>query len=96
MYIINQLCGDARFWKSKVDDLANKTGVKMCGTWCIRPELYAYIRLFGYKIVKNEDLGNGLRKIEGVHKETGKPGWAAPSYTYKDNNQTAYLITWVP
>lgn len=96
MYIINQLCGDARYWKSKVDEVARKTGVKMCGTWCIRPEIYAYIRLFGYKIIEDHELEDGSRKIIAVHKKTGKKGWVSPGYRYTESGHTAYLVTWEP
>lgn len=96
MYIINQLCGDAKFWKEKVDGLARDTGIMMCGTWCIRPEIYAYIRLFGYKVIQDDVLVDGKHKIVATHKKTGKKGWASPAYTYKFNGQTAYLITWEP
>ena len=96
MYIINQLCGDARFWKGKVDDMARETDVKMCGTWCIRPEILAYIRLFGYKVLYQDILEDGAVKYTCIHRESGKKGWASPNYRYKDNNQQTYLITWVP
>lgn len=96
MFIINQLCGDARYWKDKVDLLARSQQVGMCGTWCIRPEIKAYIRLFGFKIIQQERLNDGSIKYVGKHKDTGKLGWATPAYKYNDTGTQAYFITWIP
>ena len=94
MVIINQLCGDARFWKEKVSDMARKVGAEQCGTWCIRQQVKAYIRLFGYKIVKTEDTAEGLPRYYGIDKD-GKTGLMSPAFRYEGGEQ-AYFVTWEP
>lgn len=96
MVIINQLCGDARYWKDKVSDMARKVGIKKCGTWCIRQQVKAYIRLFGYKILKTENTADGLPRYHCIHKETGKEGLMSPAFRYKDGGKQAYFVTWEP
>ena len=96
LLIINQLCGDARFWRDLVDNAAKASGIKHCGTWCIRKEILAYIRLFGYRIVREHILPDGLKIYYAIRKETGKPGRAAPCFKYKDTGTQAYFITWEP
>jgi hypothetical protein len=91
--VIRQLAGDARFWKEKVSDMAAKIGVEMCGTWCIRKEILAYIRLFGYRIYRTEKLPDGLKRYYGINKDTGKKGLASPAFRYESGEQ-AYFITW--
>ena len=95
MVIINQLCGDARFWKAKISEMARKIGIKKCGTWCIRQQVKAYIRLFGYKIVKTEDTADGLPRYYCIDKE-GKEGLMSPAFRYKSGGEQAYFVTWEP
>ncbi len=92
LVVINQLAGDARFWKKHVSDMARKIGSKMCGTWCIRKAILAYIRLFGYKIYKTEETGDGCKRYYGIDNE-GKKGLASPAFRYESGEQ-AYFITW--
>lgn len=92
LVVINQLAGDARFWKESVTKMARETGAKMCGTWCIRKAILAYIRLFGYKIYKVEETEDGRKRYYGVDKDW-KKGLASPAFTYADGTQ-AYFITW--
>lgn len=93
MVIINQLAGDARFWKKAAENVARASGLKMGGTWCIRQEIKAYIRLFGYKVIAREELPDGLYRYHCRHKETGKQGLASPAFRYQSGEQ-AYYITW--
>ena len=93
MFIINQLCGDARFWKDKVDETARKVNIKMAGTWCIRPAILAYIRLFDYKIEKEEELSDGRKRFFCRGRTTGKRANVSPAWTYA-SGETAYMITW--
>ena len=92
MVIINQLAGDARFWKNEATKLAQKLGYKMCGTWCVRREIAAYIRLFGYKIVFTDEVADGLKRYHCIHRKTGKKGLVSPAY--KDGTIQAYFVTW--
>lgn len=95
MIIIRQLCGDAGFWKDKVSAMARRMGKPMCGTWCIRREILAYIRLFGYRIIETEELPKQLKRYHCIHKDTGKKGLVSPAFQFK-NGEQAYSITWEP
>ena len=92
LVVINQLAGDARFWKKHVSDMTRKIGLKKCGTWCIRKAILAYIRLFGYKIYKTEETADGIKRYYGIDNE-GKKGLASPAFRYESGEQ-AYFITW--
>ena len=93
MFIINQLCGDARFWKDKVDETARGVNIKTAGTWCIRPAVLPYIRLFGYEVERAEKLPDGLKRYFCRHKTTNKQGLVSPAFRYEGGGQ-AYFITW--
>ena len=93
MVFINQLAGDALWWKEKISDMARRVGLTMGGTRCVRRNIRAYIRLLGYEIVKTEDAGDGLKRYYGVHKRTNKKGLASPSGIFPDGTQ-AYFMTW--
>lgn len=94
MVIIHQLCGDARFWKEKVSEMARKIGAKKCGTWCIRQAIHAYIRLFGYKVYKTEETTEGLDRYYGID-NNGKKGLMSPAFRFETGEQ-AYFVTWDP
>lgn len=94
MVIIHQLCGDARFWKDKVSKMAREIGAKQCGTWCIRHQLKAYIRLFGYTVYKTEKTSEGLERYYGVTHD-GKKGLMSPAFKFATGEQ-AYFVTWEP
>lgn len=93
MVVIGQLCGDARYWKDAIDSAAEKAGIKHGGTINIRDNPVAYLRLFGYKVVKTEDLSDGTVRYQAVHKNTKKKGFASPAFRYKDGKQ-AFYVTW--
>lgn len=95
MIIINQLCGDARYWNAKVSEMARKVGAKMCGTWCIRDGIRAYIRLFGYRVKSVDKLKDGLCRYHCVNAD-GKRGEVSPAFTYRKGGTHAYFITWEP
>lgn len=94
--VIWQLAGDARFWKEKVSEAARQAGYPQCGTLCIRPEIRAYIRLFGYGIERTEETKDGHTRYHCRHKTTGKAGLVSPAFTYKRTGQLAYFVTWEP
>ena len=60
MAIIGQLAGDGRFFRDKVEEVARKLGIKKGGTICIRKEIRACIRLFGYRIEREEKLPDDI------------------------------------
>lgn len=94
MVILGQLAGDARFFKEKVEAAVRKLGIREGGTLCIRREILAYIRLFGYRIERMESLPDGTKRYFCVHRDTGKWGLVSPGYTYDKTGELAYLITW--
>ena len=97
MLVANQCCGDLLFWRDKINSAARKAGgIKACGTWCIRKEIKAYIRLLGYRIEKIVELADGARQYICVHKDTGQMGRVSPAFKYKKSGRQAYFITWEP
>lgn len=97
MLVINQLCGDIHYWYDKVTNAArNLEGVEMCGTWCIRKEVRAYIRLTGYEIIKTIKLADGLEQYICRHKRTGKEGRISPAYYDAGTGIRGYFVTWKP
>lgn len=97
MLVANQCCGDLLFWRDKINSAARKAeGIKVCGTWCIRKEIKAYIRLLGYRVEKTIELADGARQYICIHKDTGKKGRVSPAFKYKKSGRQAYFITWEP
>jgi hypothetical protein len=94
MAIIGQLAGDGRFFRDKVEEVARKLGIKEGGTICIRKEIRAYIRLFGYRIEREEKLPDGEIRYHARHKETGKRFRASPAFRYKGSGELGYYVTW--
>lgn len=80
------------YWKNAAEDIARKVGIKIIGTWCVRREIMAYIRLFGYRIIKTEELEDGLNRYRCRNKE-GKQARVSPSFVF-ENGQQAYFVTW--
>ncbi|MBQ8697787.1 MAG: hypothetical protein IJ521_02150 [Schwartzia sp.] len=93
MVIVRALAGDARFWHSKVTEMAASVGLPMGGTWCVRKAIKAYIRLFGFLIEREEKTSDGRTRYHCKHKYTKKKGLASPAFTCADGTQ-AYFITW--
>ena len=91
MIVIKQLSGDARFWKKFAEEIARQMQKKVCGTWFIRREVKAYIRLLGFKVERVETLPDGLERYYGVDKN-GKKGLMSPAY--KNGKQKEYFVTW--
>ena len=94
MVIVGQLAGDARFFKEHIDKVAAQMGIREGGTICIRKEIRAYIRLFGYRIDHVEELSDGTKRYYGSNKKTGKWALYSPGYTYDATGELAYLVTW--
>ena len=92
MAIIGQMSGDARYWRSRIDEAARKAGINHAGTIGIRGCPLAYFRLNGYVLDDVEEITDGKRYY-GKHKTTGKACQASPAFMYADGRQ-AYFITW--
>lgn len=91
--IINQLAGDGRYWKALVSKAARASGIRVCGTWCIRKGIRAYIRLFGYEIERVERTKDGRERFFCVDDE-GRQAVVSPAFWYKDTKIQAYFVTW--
>lgn len=89
--VINQLCGDARFWRRMVECLASSMGIECCGTFCLR-HIKPFIRLFGFRIVSTEECG-GYTRYHGID-EYGCRGTATPYGLNDDTGNMEYMITW--
>lgn len=88
MVFINQLGGDGRFWKNAVDKMAKKLGIHTAGTQCLRKNIKAYIRLFGFRIDREEKLKDGASRYHCTDKKTGNWGLASPT------TWDSFFITW--
>lgn len=93
MAIIAQTAGDGRFFRDKVEEVARKLGIKEGGTICIRKEIRAYIRLFGYRVEREERLPDGEIRYHARRKGTDKWFRASPAFRYR-SGELAYYVTW--
>lgn len=91
--MIGQLAGDGRFFKKQVEEAAKKMGIHHAGTYCTRPAIRAYIRLMGYKVIKEETLPDGRKRYLGENKEGHKARFS-PAWTYGTTGKDAYIVTW--
>ena len=91
MILVFQLCGNGKFWKKTVEELARRQGFTRGGAIAIR-NLKPYIRLWGFSVVKEEPQEDGTVKYTGVDKE-GNVGTAAP-YFKRSNGEWAYYVIW--
>ena len=92
MVMVYQLSGDGKFWHDFAMLLAELTHCHHVGTFCIRDNIKAYIRFWGYEIEKEELLSDGLCRYHCKHKITGKAGLASPAWT-KEDGTVSYFIT---
>ena len=86
MIVINQLCGELKFWREFAEKLAKKIGYTHVGTLCIR-NIEPYLRLVGFVPYKVEDTAQGNRYF-CRDKHTGQKGQASPA------GKDTYYITW--
>ena len=93
MLMIYQLCGDGKFWRDFATLFAQTLGIKALGSICIRENIRAYIRFWGYKITKKEPLSDGSFIYYAENNE-GKKGRVAPIYIHEDKHRISYLVTW--
>ena len=86
MIIVNQMCGEFKYWRDVVEQMSRASKYKVAGTICIRPIL-PYIRLAGFKIDRIEGTKQGNRYF-CTDKNTGQKGQASPA------GKDTWLITW--
>lgn len=93
MLMIYQMCGDGKFWRDFATVFAQMLEIKKLGTICIRENIKAYIRFWGYKITKKEPLNDGSFIYYAENKE-GKKARVSPVYLYDDITRISYYVTW--
>lgn len=93
MLMIYQMAGDGKFWRDFATIFAQMLGIKKLGTICIRENIKAYIRFWGYKITKKEPLHDGSFIYYAENKE-GKKARISPVYLHDDITRISYYVTW--
>ena len=86
MIVVNQMCGEFKFWRDVAEKASRASGYKVAGTICIRPIL-PYIRLADFQINRIEETKLGNRYF-CTDKHTGQKGQASPA------GKGTYFITW--
>lgn len=84
--IVNQACGELKYWRKLAENIAEQRGRSHLGTVCLRPIL-PYMRLAGLKIARTETTKFGTRYYF-KDKQTGQKGRASPT------NEGSYFVTW--
>ena len=92
MVVIKQLAGDGRFWKKFAEEIARKMNKKVCGSWCVRKAVRAWIRFFGFRIESVEELPDGCKRYHCKDSQD-KRGLMSPAYDNNDKHK-AYFVTW--
>uniref|UniRef100_UPI0026EC752B hypothetical protein n=1 Tax=Megamonas hypermegale TaxID=158847 RepID=UPI0026EC752B len=67
--------------------------IKKIGSICIRKNVEAYIRFWGFKITKKEPLDDGSFIYYAENKE-GKAARLAPIRIHDDPSRISYFVTW--
>ena len=93
MMIIYQLCGDGKFWRDFALLLAQTLKIDKLGSICIRKNIKAYIRFWGFKITKKEPLNDGSFIYYAQNTE-GKTARLSPIHIHDDTSRISYLVTW--
>lgn len=86
MIIVNQMCGDLKFWRSMTEYITRERGYTHAGTICIR-SIKPYLRLAGFVINRIEETPQGNRYFCS-DKATGQKGQASPA------GKDTYYVTW--
>ena len=55
---VHKICGNGKHWKKFVEYVARNFGIEICKAICIRKNIRAYIRAFGYHITKTNEKNN--------------------------------------
>lgn len=93
MLVIHQLGGDGKFWRDYATLIAQSLNIKKIGSICIRKNVEAYIRFWGFKITKKEPLDDGSFIYYAKNKE-GKTARLAPIHIHDDTSRVSYFVTW--
>ena len=92
LLVLSQVCGDGQFWIDHSQIMASVTGCNAVGTFAVRKNIEAFIRLGGYRVDRTEELLNGLKRYFCVHKD-GTKGQVSP-YGKRDDGSVVYMVTW--
>ena len=91
LLIVRQVCGDGQFWFDHSELLASIVGCKAVGTLALRKNILAYIRHWGYRIDRAEDLPGGLKRYYCTRKD-GTFGQVSP-YGQRADGSVIYMAT---
>ena len=91
LLMLSQLCGDGHFWVDHSRLLASVVGCKAIGTFAVRKNIEAFIRLWGYRVYRTEELPDGLKRYFGIHKD-GTKGQVSP-YGKRADGSVVYMVT---
>lgn len=84
--IVNQVCGELKYWRDVAEHIARKRGRSHICTFCLRPIL-PYMRLAGVKV--NETLPTKFGEAYFFEdKSTWQKGYAKPA------SDGSYFIVW--
>ena len=88
MLVIEYVIGDGKFWYDVAEMLALQNGLRYIATICTR-DVYAYIRFWGYRILKAWD-NDGAKRFLGID-DSGRYGTV--TYGGKDQaGQDTYIV----
>lgn len=62
IFVIYDLCGDAKFWRDLAELYCRQNGLKCISTICTR-RIRPYIRFWGWKIIKEQHINGQERYI---------------------------------
>ena len=91
LLIVRQVCGDGQFWFDHSELLAAVVGCKAVGTLALRKNILAYIRHWGYRVDRTEELSDGLKRYYCTRKD-GTWGQVSP-YGKRADGSVIYMAT---
>lgn len=86
MVIVNQMCGEFKYWRELAERISRRLGYKVAGTIVIR-NIEAYIRMAGFVPYRIEETTQG-RRYFCTDKHSGQKGQASPA------GKGTYYVTW--
>ena len=90
MLIINQMCGDIKYWRNAIEQVCRAMKLQVIGTYCIR-NIIPYLKLTGFSVSGVQETEDGLRYFCEDF-ETGQRGTASPAWIMP-NGKRAYYLT---
>lgn len=89
MIVVEYVIGDGRFWYDVAEMIGKRNGFRCLATICTR-SVYAYIRFWGYKIIKEWDV-EGAKRFLGID---GSGCYGTMTYSGKDERtgKDTYIV----